>query len=53
MTVVLGIILVVAGLGLGVLAIIDKSDEAMSVVPFTTILIAVGILIALGVFVVE
>lgn len=50
MTIILGVILTIAGLGLGVLAITDNTDEADMLIPFCVILIAVGILIALGVF---
>lgn len=46
----LGIGITIASVVITVFAIMDKSDEAMSVVPFTTILSAVGILIALNIF---
>lgn len=50
MTVILGVILTIVGIGLGVWAIIDNTNEADMVLPFCGLLIAVGILIALGVF---
>ena len=49
----LGVILAIVGIGLGVLAIIDNTEQADMILPFCGLLAVVGILMAFGAFVFE